>query len=127
MSLQTSGDPNTPNLEDLLRLGIRTAQSGNKQGARMMFEKVLNVDKRNERAWLWMASVAENEIDRRRYLETVLKLNPKNAKAKRYLSGMDQAVVTGDRDSIAIGVKILVGLAALIVVVALIAIIISRG
>jgi hypothetical protein len=112
------GESNTPNLEELLQLGIRTAKSGNKEGARVMFQKVLDVDKRNERAWLWMASIAESEVERRRYLETVLKINPNNDKASKYLSSLDKAVVSSDSASVMLGLRILliVGLILAVVV-----------
>lgn len=124
--MKVSDSTNTPNLEDLVRLGIRTAKAGNKEGARVMFQKVLDVDKRNERAWLWMASLADNDTDRRRYLETVLAINGNNTGAQKYLNAMNQANVGGDRASVMLGVKILLFLLVALVVVAVIALVISR-
>jgi Tfp pilus assembly protein PilF len=114
----------TLNLEDLMRLGVRTAKAGNKEGARVIFQQVLDSDKRNERAWLWMAFVADNDIDRRRYLETALKLDPQNSIASRQLAQMDQAIRGTEGASLRLGVMIVAVLViALAVVVALVLVI----
>ncbi len=107
MDYGTPGEAKNPNLDDLMRLGVRTAKAGNRDNARVIFQQVLDLDKRNEAAWLWMASLAENKIDRRRYLETVLQLNPGNQRAARQLALMDQAVKTSEGASIRVGVMIL--------------------
>jgi thioredoxin-like negative regulator of GroEL len=115
----------SPNLEHLLQLGIRTAKSGNVQSARMMFQQVLDQDKRNERAWLWMASIADNEVDRRRYLETVLDINPRNEQARKYIAALEQALQSTEGSSLSLGIKLLVAIIAILVVVFVIAIVIS--
>ncbi len=120
------GDSNSPNLEQLLQLGIRTARDGNKQSARVIFQQVLDADKRNERAWLWMASIAENDIDRRRYLETVLKVNPKNEKAKQYLADMENRRASSENRTLIRGLVILGILVILVIAVIIGAIILSR-
>jgi thioredoxin-like negative regulator of GroEL len=79
-------DVNTPNLEQLMQLGIQTARQGNKENARVIFQQVLDSDTQNERAWLWMAAVAETPIDRVRYLNSVLRINPNNKTAQRELN-----------------------------------------
>lgn len=77
-----------PNVEQLLQLGMQTARQGNKQNARMIFQQVLDTDKQNERAWLWMAAIADTPEDRIRYLQTILRINPNNQTAKRELDKM---------------------------------------
>src|SRR5512145_2199411 len=72
----------TPNLEQLLQLGIQTARQGQKQAARMIFQQVLDIDKQNERAWFWMASVVEDPDERMRCLQTVLRISPNNTNAQ---------------------------------------------
>jgi hypothetical protein len=118
-SLRVSGSQRSsgPNLDDLIRLGVRTAKAGNKDNARVIFQQVLDTDKRNELAWLWMASLAENSVDRRRYLETVLKLNPNNATARKQLGAMESASKSSEGASIRAGVVILAGLFFLAIVV----------
>ena len=87
-STNLNGNTNLPNLEQLMQLGIQTARAGHKQNARMIFQQVLDQDKENERAWLWMAAVAESPMDRLRYLNTVLRINPSNQTALRQLEKM---------------------------------------
>ncbi|MEP7289199.1 MAG: hypothetical protein ABI947_25890 [Chloroflexota bacterium] len=111
----------SPNLEDLMRLGVRTAKEGNRDNARVIFQQVLSADKRHINAWLWMASLAENNIDRRRYLETVLRLSPDNLTAKKQLAALDTAVARGENRSVRFGVMIVfVLILALVLVGALI-------
>ena len=100
------GESKNPNLEDLMRLGIRTAKEGNRDNARVIFQQVLASDKRHVGAWLWMASLAENNIDRRRFLETVLRLEPENQTAKRQLAALDRAVESSEGRSVRFGVMI---------------------
>lgn len=113
-----------PNLEHLLQLGIRTAKAGNRESARMMFQQVLDSDKRNERAWLWMASIADNEIDRRRFLETVLQINPNNEQARKYVAMLDQAVSSTEGSSMSFGIRLLIGVIILLIVVFVVAIVV---
>lgn len=121
-----AGGSNTPNLEQLLQLGIRTAREGNRQSARVIFQQVLDADKRNERAWLWMASVAEDDMDRRRYLETVLRLNPKNEKAKQYLASMEKRSASTENRTLVRGLIILAILVVLVILVIIAAVLLSR-
>ena len=77
-----SGGPQ-PNREELLQMGIRAAKSGNNDGARLFFEQVLNQDKRNERAMMWMAKLSvSNRAERKKWLERVLETNPDNDGAR---------------------------------------------
>jgi len=83
--MDTRQPDNTPNLEQLMQLGIQSARFGNKENARVIFQQVLDADKQNERAWLWMAAVAETPDERMRYLNTVLRINPNHPTALREL------------------------------------------
>jgi thioredoxin-like negative regulator of GroEL len=71
-----------PNREEMLQMGIRAAKAGNKDGARTLFEQVLSQDKRNERAMMWMAKLAENKAERKKWLDRVLSINPDNEGAR---------------------------------------------
>ncbi len=77
-----------PTLEDLMQLGIQAARQGNKASARLFFQQVLDADKHNERAWLWMAYVDETHEERVRFLNTVLQINPNNTTARSELEKM---------------------------------------
>jgi hypothetical protein len=78
-----------PNREELLQMGIRAAKDGNTDGARIFFEQVLNQDKRNERATMWMAKIAtDNKAERKKWLEKTLEINPDNLQARDALKKM---------------------------------------
>lgn len=79
---------NQPNREELLQLAIRTAKSGNKEGARVMLRQVLSEDRYNERAMMWMAKIASTKSERRQWLERALEVNPNNDQAKAALKKM---------------------------------------
>jgi Tfp pilus assembly protein PilF len=119
-----NNDADSPNLEQLMQLGIQTARQGNKENARVIFQQILDDDKQNERAWLWMSAVAETPADRVRYLNTVLRINPDNASALKELSQMrrkressnSQAFVYGGI-GLAIAVVIIIVAIALVLVV----------
>jgi Tfp pilus assembly protein PilF len=78
----------SPNREELLKMAIRTAQAGNKSAARVMLRRVLSEDKRNERAMMWMAKLADNKSDRAQWLNRVLVVNPNNETARDTLKKM---------------------------------------
>ncbi|MEZ4668812.1 MAG: hypothetical protein R3E39_12960 [Anaerolineae bacterium] len=91
MSSSAGGRSNAPqpNREELLQMGIRAAKSGNNDGARLFFEQVLNQDKRNERAMMWMAKLnSSNRAERKKWLERVLEANPDNDAARDALKKM---------------------------------------
>ena len=78
-----------PNREELLQMGIRAAKDGNSDGARIFFEQVLNQDKQNERAMMWMAKIAsDNKAERKKWLEKTLEVNPDNLQARDALKKM---------------------------------------
>lgn len=78
----------TPNREELLQLAIRAARAGNKVPAREMFHRVWSDDKRNERAMMWLAKLADNKAERKQWLTRVLAVNPNNEIAKQTLHRM---------------------------------------
>jgi thioredoxin-like negative regulator of GroEL len=77
-----------PNREELLQLGIKAAKAGNKEGARVTFQQILSQDKKNERAMMWMAKLADTKADRKKWLNRVLAVNPDNDQAKAALQKM---------------------------------------
>src|SRR5258708_36701575 len=99
-----SGESKNLNLEDMMRLGVNSAKAGNKENARVIFQQVLSVDKRHVSAWLWLASLANDDIDRRRYLETVLKLSPNNPTPLKQLATIDNAIQRTQNSSVPLGI-----------------------
>jgi hypothetical protein len=83
--LQNDSGSLQPNREELLQMGIRAAKAGNKDAARIAFEQVLTQDKRNERAMMWMAKLADSKSERKKWLDRVLLVNPDNEAAKSAL------------------------------------------
>jgi len=75
----------SPNREELLQMGIRAAKAGNKDAARLAFEQILAQDRKNERAMMWMAKIADTTPERKQWLERVLSLNPDNEAARSAL------------------------------------------
>lgn len=92
----------SPNREELLRMAIGTAQSGNTDAARVMFRQVLSEDRRNERALMWMAKLAENKAERRQWLTRVVEVNPQNAAAQSALKKIDYRSSASDNRTILI-------------------------
>ena len=69
----------------LLQEGITAAKGGQKTEARELFMRVIELDDRNESAWLWLSSVVDEIDDQIVCLENVLTINPKNSAAERGL------------------------------------------
>lgn len=107
-------DDNTPNLEQLMQLGIQSARNGNTENARVIFQQVLDADKQNERAWLWMAAVAETPVDRLRCLNTVLRINPNHPTALRELKQLQEKQESSTGQAMRYGFLILAVIAVLI-------------
>jgi hypothetical protein len=72
-------------LDRLYREGVAAIRAGDRAAGR---EKLLQVVERNqmhERAWLWLSTVVEMDIERIICLENVLTINPANEAARRAL------------------------------------------
>lgn len=69
-----------------LKAGITAARAGRRDEAQALLMQVVDVDERNEHAWLWLSGVVEGMADRRVCLENVLALNPDNELAQRGLA-----------------------------------------
>ncbi len=106
--------------EELLNIGIQAAKAGNKATARVIFQQILDQDRKNERALLWMGSVAETPEERIRYLRAVLRINPRNKTAQKYLAKLEQASSESDRRLVKYGL-IAAGVAVVILIVVVIA------
>ncbi|PJF36668.1 MAG: hypothetical protein CUN49_04200 [Candidatus Thermofonsia Clade 1 bacterium] len=111
------GSPNETNLENLMQLGINAARNRNKEAAKGIFTQVLNIDRRNERAWLWLAAVEDDQTERRRILQTVLSINPENQKARELLEAMDRVIERSERASMELGIRLIIILVIVLIVV----------
>lgn len=90
-----------PRIQDLLLKGIQAARTGDRAGARRIFQQVLIADRTNETALMWMASLVDSIEERRNFLQRVLQLNPNNERAREALqrlgageSGIPRMTVT---------------------------------
>src|SRR5215210_638691 len=75
---------------DLLQQGIAAARAGQREQARALLMQVVEVDERNEQAWLWLAGVVDTPEDIRTCLQNVLDLNPANQQAQQGLAWVEQ-------------------------------------
>jgi predicted nucleic acid-binding Zn ribbon protein len=82
------GRRQTPNREDLLRMGIAAAKRGDIISARTIFEQILSEDGGNERAMMWLAKLADTKAERQLWLNRVLAVNPNNQAAQEALRKM---------------------------------------
>ena len=71
--------------EDLLQEGIAAFQAGDRTKARELLLEVVKIDPENEQAWYYLAASESNSTLRKQYLQTVLDINPGNAKAREVL------------------------------------------
>lgn len=73
-------------IQEQLNQAITAAKQGDRATARRLLQSVLLADKRNELAWLWLATVSNSAEDKRKCLERVLEINPANVTAQEALS-----------------------------------------
>lgn len=76
-------------VEARLSAGISAAKAGSPAEARELLLQVIEADRQNELAWLWLSSVMDSEENRRICLENVLVLNPDSEPARRGLARLD--------------------------------------
>ncbi len=81
--MSTSND-----IAELLSKGIEAARAEHNSEARGYFERVVELDEKNEKGWFWLASVVESDEERRICLSNVLHINPNNERAKRALDAL---------------------------------------
>jgi tetratricopeptide (TPR) repeat protein len=83
-------NPNPAQVAELLKRGVVAAKAGRMEEARQVLLRVIEMDARNEQAWLWLSGVIESYQDRRVCLENVLAINPNNGHARSGLHWLDQ-------------------------------------
>jgi len=71
--------------DDLLKQGIAALKAGHKVEARRLLMQIVEHDKHNELAWLWLSGAVDTDEERCACLENVLAINPNNSGAKRGL------------------------------------------
>jgi hypothetical protein len=71
--------------DDLLQQGVAALKEGRRADARRVLAQVVQQDRQNEAAWLWLSGAVNTDAERRICLENVLAINPNNGIAKRGL------------------------------------------
>jgi hypothetical protein len=77
-------------IESLLEQGIDAARDHDAVRAREILIRVIELDQYNEKAWLWLSSVAKTAADKEICLENALYINPDNTYAAMGLQHLRQ-------------------------------------
>jgi tetratricopeptide (TPR) repeat protein len=72
----------------LLAEGIAAFHAGQREQARALFMRLVELDERDELAWLWLGEVVGDPEEREICLENALTINPENAAARRSLEDL---------------------------------------
>jgi tetratricopeptide (TPR) repeat protein len=80
---------------ELLQQGVDAARAGRKMEAREIFMHVVELDQRNEMAWMWLTGLVDDLEDKIIACENVLAINPANEKVKTYLGILLQQRAAG--------------------------------
>ena len=86
----------------LLKQGIQALKQGQRQQARELLMKVVELDEQNVAAWLWLSGAVDAPRDQMVCLENALTLEPDNAAAQRgleHLTSQHPELVTKEPDA----------------------------
>ena len=80
-----------------LKDGIEAVRSGDRTTGRRLLTEVIEADRQNETAWLWLASTMPTVRERQACLQQVLRINPNNTRAREALNrlGSEQPARSG--------------------------------
>jgi hypothetical protein len=79
---------------ELLKEGIEAAKAKKADEALALLKQVVELEPRNETAWLWLSDVVGTDEQRIVCLENVLAINPRNEAAQRGLSILRRGTAT---------------------------------
>jgi hypothetical protein len=80
--------PTESEADRLLAQAVTSAQAGKREQAYNLLLDVVELDRYNEVAWLWLSSLTDSLDDQRVCLENVLTINPENALARQRLDSL---------------------------------------
>jgi len=83
----------------LLSQGIAAVRAKQRRRAREYLMKVIELDKGNEQAWLWLSGVVDALEDQKTCLENVLAINPQNAHARAGLQWLEKLMAASSEPS----------------------------
>jgi hypothetical protein len=115
-----STPPPSKEYQDLYRAGVEAARAKDFERARRLFQAAVTLDEEQKKGWLALARLESDAQTKADYYRHVLRLDPKDAVARAFLDGMQQARPAWYRSRRIVG---LLGLVALLlgVVAALLA------
>lgn len=73
-------------MDDLIQQGKDALQAGNRDEARKLFLAAVKQNRDSERTWMLLYNVADNDQERTHCLKQILRINPKNERANRFLT-----------------------------------------
>lgn len=73
-------------MDELLHEGMAAARAGQRERAREMLMRAVELDQENATAWLWLSDVVDSLDEREVCLENVLTLDPAHAAARKGLA-----------------------------------------
>lgn len=75
---------------EVLHRAIEAARAGQREEARNLLLDLVEVDPRNEMAWMWLSGLVDSLEDQIIACENVLTINPSNDKVRRYFIELQQ-------------------------------------
>ncbi len=72
----------TNEVDELFRRGVEATQAGDNHLAQQCFQRVLDLDPKHERAWLWLADVVDSLEEAIECYKACLEVNPANEAAQ---------------------------------------------
>lgn len=97
---------NSSEAQRLYERGLAAARGGQKRVAAGLLTRSVQLDPRNERAWLWLSGVLEEPQQQAFCLHAVLKLNPANQHAQRGLRLLEERKLLNGAPQAAPGLSI---------------------
>jgi len=79
-------DPNGPTLDEMLKNGVDAVKARKLDTAQEWLVALLQIDRFNEQAWLWLSGATDDDQDRLDCLTKVIEINPNNVSAQRGLA-----------------------------------------
>jgi tetratricopeptide (TPR) repeat protein len=76
------------NSSEVLRRAIQAARAGQRVEARDLLIELVEVEPRNEMAWMWLSGLVDSPEDQIIACENVLTINPANEKVRAHLAGL---------------------------------------
>lgn len=78
------------NVKAIIREGVNAYHAGNREEAKTLLLKAIEIEEDNEDAWMWLSGVVDTIEDQQICLENVLTINPNNEKARQGLAILQQ-------------------------------------